>query len=71
MEKMTRKIIEQWNLPQNTACLTLDDDRPLAEYYSYIIDGEPFEALMLYDVKRNIIAVKTDKNLVGKIVEFV
>lgn len=64
-------IMKQWNLPGDIACLTLSRNIPKETYYKYRIGEKTFEPISVYDMDKNIIAIKTKTNLIGQTVEFI
>ncbi len=63
------KVIDEWHVGPYTV-LTLDNMDTPRGYNKYIIGGEPYKIVMLYDMP-NCIAIQSDGSFIGKTVEFV
>ncbi len=64
------KIIDEWEIPNEGIILTLDEDAPFRPYSHYVIDGVKYDPLIVYDMGKNVIAVKACGGFIGKTVEF-
>lgn len=61
-------VIKEFHL-HKYAVLVIDK-MPECKYYYFIIDGKKYRPVPVYDLK-NTIAVESNKNFIGKTVEFI
>lgn len=67
---MKRKIIDTFKVKDNLVLFT-DTKLPMAPWRKVVVDGVEYETVTVYDSGDNVIAVKTDKDLKGKTIEFI
>lgn len=64
------KVIDQFNLLDKYTVLILDEFSP-PNYYYFLIDGEKYHPVPIYDAKNTIAIERVNKTFLGKTIEFI